>query len=131
DPMVFVDRRFELLRSTAATVPEAVWGISTAISEGLDQGSSPVRVHKWSTVTDQPQAHTDRNPREPMSSLSVATDRVAGSLPATHKAPVPLEEVFYVSTHRRGSLVRCLSCCTRPVSRPGRVSHQAHRHPRG
>ncbi|MEW2423919.1 hypothetical protein AB0911_25570 [Streptomyces nigra] len=65
----------------------------------------------------------------PLSSFSVATDRVTGWLPATHEAPVPLEEVFYVSTHRRGSLVGCLSCRTRPASRLGRVGHHAHRHP--
>ncbi|MET8898318.1 peptidoglycan-binding protein [Streptomyces albogriseolus] len=64
-----------------------------------------------------------------LSSFSVATDRVTGWLPATHEAPVPLEEVFYVSTHRRGSLVGRLSCRTRPASRLGRVGHHAHRHP--
>ncbi|MEU5084581.1 MULTISPECIES: hypothetical protein [Streptomyces] len=69
--------------------------------------------------------------RESLSSFNVATDRVTGPVPATHRAPVPLEEVFYVSTHRRGSLVGCLSCRTRPASRPGRVGHHAHRHPRG
>jgi hypothetical protein len=41
----------------------------------------------------------------PLSLFSLATDRVTSEGCATHKAPVPLREVFDVSTHRRRSLV--------------------------
>ncbi len=52
-----------------------------------------------------------------MSSFRVATDRVTVAGRATHEAPVPLREVFEVSTHRLRSLVGSLSCRTRPASR--------------
>jgi hypothetical protein len=55
----------------------------------------------------------------------------AGRRSATHEAPVPLSEVFEVSTHRRRSLVGSLSCRARPAACPGRAGHDAHRHPRG
>ncbi|WP_354006214.1 transposase [Streptomyces sp. NBC_00094] len=64
-----------------------------------------------------------------VSSFRVATDRVTGQRPATHEAPVPLREVFDVSTHQRRSLVGSLSCRTRPASCSGRVGIHAHRHP--
>lgn len=49
--------------------------------------------------------------------LRVATDRVTGWSPATHEAPVPLREIFDVSTQQRRSLVGSLSCRTRPTGR--------------
>jgi len=69
--------------------------------------------------------------RVTLSPFSVATDRVTGSVATTHKAPVPLREVFEVSTHRRRSLVGATSCRTRPAPCTHRVGHHAHRHPRG
>ncbi|MGC0400536.1 hypothetical protein RKD27_003180 [Streptomyces sp. SAI-126] len=68
-------------------------------------------------------------PREELSRFRVATDRMTPVVCATHEAPVPLREVFDVSTHRRRSLVGSLSCRTRPATCPGRVGHHAHRHP--
>ncbi|MET7694091.1 hypothetical protein ABZT06_40020 [Streptomyces sp. NPDC005483] len=44
--------------------------------------------------------------------FSVATERVTVSMPATHEAPVPLGEVFEVSTHRRRSRVGSVFCRT-------------------
>ncbi|EFL29566.1 transposase [Streptomyces viridochromogenes DSM 40736] len=73
-------------------------------------------------------AHTSSG-RCSLSSFSVATDRVTGRSPTTHEAPVPLREVFDVSTHQRRSLVGSLYCRTRPASRPRRVGNHAHRHP--
>lgn len=69
-----------------------------------------------------------RPPRS-MSPFREATDRVTGRCPATHEAPVPLREVFDVSTHQPRSLVGSLSSLTRPASRPGRVGSHAYRHP--
>ncbi|WP_370666114.1 helix-turn-helix domain-containing protein [Streptomyces sp. IBSBF 2507] len=54
-----------------------------------------------------------------------------GGKAATHEAPMPLREVFDVSTHQRRCLVGSLSCRTRPAACAGRVGHHAHRHPRG
>lgn len=64
-----------------------------------------------------------------LSSFRVATDRVTGQRPATHEAPVPLREVFDVSTQQRRSLVGFPSCLTRPAARLGRVGNHARRHP--
>ncbi|WP_339151649.1 UvrD-helicase domain-containing protein [Streptomyces sp. F41] len=50
---------------------------------------------------------------------------------ATHEAPVPLREVFEVSTRQRRCLVDPSSCRTRPPACAGRVGNHAHRHPRG
>ncbi|MGK3945216.1 transposase [Streptomyces caeruleatus] len=41
---------------------------------------------------------------------------------ATDRAPVPLREVFDVSTQQHRSPVGSVSCRTRPASRSGRVS---------
>ncbi|WP_159032923.1 transposase [Streptomyces fodineus] len=71
----------------------------------------------------------DKDDWESVSSFSVATDRVTGRCPTTHEAPVPLREVFDVSTHQRRSLVGSLYCRTRPAARPRRVGNHAHRHP--
>ncbi|MFE7427550.1 phosphoglycerate mutase family protein [Streptomyces sp. NPDC057545] len=54
-----------------------------------------------------------------------------GAEAATHEAPVPLREMFEVSTHQHRCLVGSLSCRTRPASCAGRVGRDAHRHPRG
>ncbi|WP_269218712.1 nitroreductase family protein [Streptomyces sp. MC1] len=66
---------------------------------------------------------------ESMSLFSVATDRVMTLVPATDRAPVPLGEVFEVSTCRSRSPVGSLSCRTRPASCAGRVGQDACRHP--
>jgi hypothetical protein len=66
---------------------------------------------------------------ETLSVFRVATGRMTGWPPATHEAPVPLREVFDVSTHQRRNLVGSVSCRTRPASRSGRVGDHAHRHP--
>lgn len=54
--------------------------------------------------------------------------RVALAVCATHEAPVPVGEVFEVSTRSNRSRVGSLWCRTRPARRPGRVGHHAHRH---
>lgn len=68
-----------------------------------------------------------------MSIRSVATDGGAvGGVragAATDRAGVALREVFDVSTQRHRSPIGALSRLTRPASRPGRVGHDAHRHP--
>jgi hypothetical protein len=52
-----------------------------------------------------------------LSVFKAATDRVTAGPAATHKAPVPLSEVFDVSTHPHRSLVGSPSCHTRPPAR--------------
>jgi hypothetical protein len=46
---------------------------------------------------------------------------------ATDRAPLPLRDVFDVSTQQHRSPVGAASCRTRPASRSGRVGHAAHR----
>ncbi len=47
----------------------------------------------------------------------------------THRAPVLLREVSIASTQQHGSPVGSLPGRTRPPAHPGRVGHDAHRHP--
>ncbi|GGS09432.1 MULTISPECIES: zeta toxin family protein [Streptomyces] len=58
-----------------------------------------------------------------------SVEGLMASVPATDRAPAPLDEVFEVSTCRSRSPVGSLSCRTRPASCAGRVGHDAHRHP--
>ncbi|AIJ17489.1 transposase [Streptomyces lividans TK24] len=66
-----------------------------------------------------------------VSLFSIATDWLTTLAPATDRAPVPVSEVFEVSTCRSSSPVGAPSCRTRPASCAGRVGHDAHRRPRG
>ncbi len=92
------------------------------------RGAFSRRVATWETS-----AHADADlVLTSLSSFSVAADRVTAAGRATHEAPVPLREVFEVSTHWHRSLVGSLSCRkTWPAACPGRMGHHAHRHPRG
>ncbi|WP_229866323.1 IS110 family transposase [Streptomyces spinoverrucosus] len=128
----------------AATAAQAVLsGRATANAKTSDGPVEAIRMFKMAkgfAIKSRSQAinqlkavlvSADPALRESLSSFRVATDRVTGSMPATHEAPVPLGEVFEVSTHGHRSRVGSVFCRTRPASRPGRVGHHAHRHPRG
>lgn len=67
----------------------------------------------------------------PASVADCRSDLMSVSPGATHEAPVPLREVFEVSTHRHRSRVGSAFCRTRPASRPGQVGHHAHHHREG
>ncbi len=109
--------------STPSVCPvRRCWSGRAAAAKRLTESSASLRR--------MVQPNPRRRPRS-LSCFRVATDRVTTSPPATDKTPVPLRDVFDVSTHWHRSLVGPLSCRTRPASYAGRVGHDAHRHPRG
>jgi len=85
----------------------------------------------WHEAARRAGAQNPKRFGDTLSCFRVATDRVTPTGCATHEAPVPLGEVFEVSTHRHRSRVGSVFCRTRPAACPGRVGHDAHRHPRG
>ncbi|MFD1832111.1 transposase [Streptomyces desertarenae] len=122
----------DLKRHTSTPRVPAQW--TTSPTRPDDSSTAASANPTSSAATSTPDTSAIRPGRQldcsdSMSVFRVATGRVTGWPPATQEAPVPLREVFDVSTHRHRSLVGSVSCLTRPASHPGRVGNHAHRHP--